>query len=233
MLTNVHRRSLVDDAIDIMRTEVENGTWPVGSRVPTEAELAALLKVSRSTVREAVRVLAYAGILEVRQGDGTYVSNINDPVDAMRRIGRAKLRERVELRIVLDEAVARLAAERRDFEDVARIASALDGLSEQPAELTDLLFDKRFRAFHFAIADASHNAALGSLYRLLTSSIDQAFSAAMARGRRPRGRTAEAPDVPVNLKEHRAVFDAIVRQSPTEAAKAARRLMAPLLAATE
>ncbi|MFC7399434.1 FadR/GntR family transcriptional regulator [Chelatococcus sp. GCM10030263] len=235
MLTHVRRRSLVDDAIDMMRTEVENGTWPVGTRVPTEADLAALLKVSRNTVREAVRVLAYAGILDVRQGDGTYVSNINDPADAIRRIGEAKLRDRLELRLVLDEAVARLAAERRDFEDIARIATTLDALSEQPANLHDMLFDERFRAFHLAIADASHNAALGALYRLLASSIDQAYASGAAHHRRgPLAKTgSKARRSQPDLREHRALFDAVVQQSPDDAANAARRLLAPILAAAD
>jgi DNA-binding FadR family transcriptional regulator len=236
MLKNVRRRSLVDDAIEMMRTEVESGTWPVGTRVPTEAHLAALLKVSRNTVREAVRVLAYAGILDVRQGDGTYVSNINDPADAIRRIGKAKLRDRLELRLVLDEAVARLAAERRDFEDIARLANTLDALSEEPANLHDMVFGERFRTFHLAIADASHNAALGSLYRLLASSIDRAFASGAARhegGRLAKSRGGKAGTSQPDLQEHRALFDAIVRQSPAEAGEAARRVMAPILAAAD
>jgi DNA-binding FadR family transcriptional regulator len=235
MLTHVRRRSLVDDAIEMMRTEVENGTWPVGARVPTEADLAALLKVSRNTVREAVRVLAYAGILDVRQGDGTYVSNINDPGDAIRRIGKAKLRDRLELRLVLDEAVARLAAERRDFEDIARIATTLDALSQEPANLHDMVFDERFRTFHLAIADASHNAALGALYRLLVSAIDRAYASGPAHHRSgPLAKTgSKSRRSEPDLREHRTLFDAVVRQSPDEAATAARRLLAPILAVAD
>jgi len=78
MLTAANRRSLVDNTIDSIRAAILAGTWPIGARVPTETELASLLAVSRNTVREAVSALAHSGLLEVRQGDGTYVRSQTD-----------------------------------------------------------------------------------------------------------------------------------------------------------
>lgn len=72
-LSQLPRRSLVDCAIDAMREKIESGAWPVGERIPKETELAEMLQVGRNTVREAIRVLSHADVLEVRQGDGTYV----------------------------------------------------------------------------------------------------------------------------------------------------------------
>ena len=78
------KRSLVDIAVEAIGDRLAEGVWPVGSRIPTEPELAELLGISRNTVREAVRVLLFAGLLEVRQGDGTYVRARVSPADAMR-----------------------------------------------------------------------------------------------------------------------------------------------------
>ena len=86
------RRSLVDLAVEDIGQRLAAGQWPVDSRIPTEPELAALLGISRNTVREAVRVLLYAGLLEVRQGDGTYVRATTSPAEAMRAISEPPIR---------------------------------------------------------------------------------------------------------------------------------------------
>ena len=65
------KRSLVDIALEQIRQRIDAGHWPLGQRLPPEPELAELLGMSRNTVREAVRVLTFSGVLEVRQGDGT------------------------------------------------------------------------------------------------------------------------------------------------------------------
>jgi DNA-binding FadR family transcriptional regulator len=64
--------------------------------------------------------LLYAGLLEVRQGDGTYVRAMTSPADALRAISRASLREQLEVRAVLEESTARLAALRADAHGLAR-----------------------------------------------------------------------------------------------------------------
>ncbi len=96
------RRSLVDLAVSAMRERLERGEWRVGERIPIEPELAAELGVSRNTVREAVRVLAFSGVLEVRQGDGTYVRSAVDASDVAHGLSRASLREHLEVRAMLE-----------------------------------------------------------------------------------------------------------------------------------
>src|ERR1041384_4924635 len=59
--------------INRLRQQITSGAWPVGSRIPTEPELVAQLGVARNTVREAIRALAHNGLLDIRQGSGTYV----------------------------------------------------------------------------------------------------------------------------------------------------------------
>jgi DNA-binding FadR family transcriptional regulator len=80
-LITTQRTRLVDQVIDQIRELVGSGEWPVGQRIPNEAELVKSLGVGRNTVREAVRAIAHTGILEVRQGDGTYVRATSEVSD--------------------------------------------------------------------------------------------------------------------------------------------------------
>src|ERR1700704_6899695 len=64
------------DAIESIRELIVSGEWGPGTRLPREADLAAQLGLSRNSLREAVRALSLARVLEVRQGDGTYVSSL-------------------------------------------------------------------------------------------------------------------------------------------------------------
>jgi DNA-binding FadR family transcriptional regulator len=67
---------VTDDAIERIRERIASGTWGPGTRLPREADLAKQLGLSRNSLREAVRALSLARVLEVRRGDGTYVSSL-------------------------------------------------------------------------------------------------------------------------------------------------------------
>jgi 2-methylisocitrate lyase-like PEP mutase family enzyme len=73
ILRTAHRASLVDQVIDQLKDQITSGAWVVGDKIPPEPVLSDGIGVGRNTVREAVRALTHAGLLECRQGDGTYV----------------------------------------------------------------------------------------------------------------------------------------------------------------
>src|SRR6266702_1766410 len=72
---------VTDEAIEQIRVLVASGEWGPGTRLPREADLAAQLGLSRNSLREAVRALSLIRVLEVRQGDGTYVSSLDPDGD--------------------------------------------------------------------------------------------------------------------------------------------------------
>src|SRR5258707_12264042 len=84
-LAGIRRGSLCDEVIAQLREQISSGTWPVGDRIPPESELVERLQVGRGTVREAIKALAHIGLLEVRQGDGTYVKSRSELAGALRR----------------------------------------------------------------------------------------------------------------------------------------------------
>ncbi|NWK78453.1 FadR/GntR family transcriptional regulator [Aquitalea sp. LB_tupeE] len=213
------RRSLVDLAVEDIGQRLAAGQWPVDSRIPTEPELAALLGISRNTVREAVRVLLYAGLLEVRQGDGTYVRATTSPAEAMRAISRASLREQLEVRALLEEHTARLAALRASPQDVARIARLLTLRGEQQQYPDPADFINRDLDFHLAIAEASGNAALAELYRYFTLTVQDSILRTMHDEALPD------PD----LASHQAIVDAIAHGDGKAAGEAAAAVTQPLL----
>src|SRR4051794_41831589 len=86
-LRTARRAGLIEQVIDQLREQIVAGTWAIGTRIPTEAELAQLTGTSRNTVREAVQSLVHAGLLERRPGGGADVLAAAEPARAGRRGG--------------------------------------------------------------------------------------------------------------------------------------------------
>ena len=162
------KRSLVDQALEQLRLRIAQGAWAVGERLPTEPELCAELGISRNTVREAMRVLAFSGLIEIRQGDGSYLRSMTDPLGTMRALSHCTLGQAQETRQILEVEAVGLAALRRTPEDLQRLHQALRASGEHyHGDLEhyiqcDLVFHKR-------LVDAAHNPALSELYQYFSS----------------------------------------------------------------
>src|SRR3546814_20079193 len=100
-----------------MRSQINAGEWTPGMRIPTESQLSNSLGVGRNTVREAVRALVHTGVLEVRQGAGTFVLSSRDASGLLQRLDQAALHDTSEVRRALEVEAARLTASRRTDED--------------------------------------------------------------------------------------------------------------------
>ncbi|WP_106397295.1 FadR/GntR family transcriptional regulator [Actinocorallia populi] len=164
-LSAARRTPLFDQVVEQLREQITSGRWPVGSRIPIEPELAEQLGVARGTVREAVRALAHNGLLDIRQGSGTYVAATSELAGVMRRrftgIGRADIRE---LRMTLETSAAALAAVRRTEADLLLLQETLDQRDRAWDEGDTERFVQADAAFHHAVVAAAHNAALTGLY---------------------------------------------------------------------
>nr|WP_245620490.1 FadR/GntR family transcriptional regulator [Cryptosporangium arvum] len=157
--------SLSDQVIATLRAQITSGAWPVGSRIPTEPELVTQLGVARNTVREAVRALAHNGLLDIRQGSGTYVVATSELAGVMRRrFERAPQRDVTELRGALEATAAGLAATRRTDEDLRKLDALLAERERAWASGDRDAFVTADSAFHLAVVAAAHNEVLGELY---------------------------------------------------------------------
>ncbi len=170
-LAATRRSGLVDQIIEQLRETIRQGEWPVGQRIPTEPELVRTLGVGRNTVREAVRALAHTGLLEVRQGAGTYVRATSEVSGAVRRLCGTELREVLQVRRTLEVEGSRLAATARTDTELATLQRLLD---ERDRAFHDGRLDDYVRTdaeFHLAVVEAGHNTLLTELHRGLTEVI--------------------------------------------------------------
>ncbi|PXY28586.1 FadR/GntR family transcriptional regulator [Prauserella flavalba] len=161
---------VVPQVESLLRERLRSGEWRPGQRLPNEVRLAAELGVGRSSVREAVRLLARDGLLDVRHGAGTFVADPPDEgagvvgvIDVGRLVRRARLLEVYEVRRALEVEAARLAAHRVRPEDVERLRAGLrrrrelDGGDAAAFVTADL-------EFHRSVVELSGNALLLSLF---------------------------------------------------------------------
>jgi DNA-binding FadR family transcriptional regulator len=159
------RQTLVEQVIAQLRARVSSGEWPAGGRIPTEPQLVEALEVGRNTIREAVRALVHAGVLECRQGSGTYVTGDDELSRAVvRQATAAHLADVMEVRRALEVEAARLAALRRTPEDLVSLDRALAGRDAAWREGRPADFVEADAVLHTAIVAAAHNSMLAQLY---------------------------------------------------------------------
>jgi DNA-binding FadR family transcriptional regulator len=164
------RIPLTDQVLDVLREQVTTGAWPVGSQIPSEDALVAELKVGRSTVREAVKVLVHGGMLEIRHAKGTFVRSDREGIDPFgRRLGLASSLELAELRRGLEMEACRLIGSARTERDLATLRDLANVRLE--ADTPHGSFVELDLRFHRALVAASHNTLLSDLFERVIESL--------------------------------------------------------------
>ena len=209
-LEAVEARRLYRQVADQLRALIDSGEYRVGSRLPTERDLAEQLKVSRPTVREALIALEVEGRVRIRVGSGIYVSEpaaLAPPLPAAAEIeGPFEL---LRAREFIEGAIAEQAARVATPEDIARIDASLEAMAtvQHPGEAS-MIHD---RAFHVAVAGCLDNAVL---VRVVGELFDQRLNPYFAKlahyFENPQSWNAA-------LAEHRAIRDAIAAHDPDAA----------------
>ncbi|MBX9394587.1 FadR family transcriptional regulator [Streptomyces sp. TRM72054] len=197
--------SLTDKAIAQIRELIRSGALPPGSKLPPEPDLAAQLGLSRNLAREAVKALAVARVLEVRRGDGTYVTSLQ-PSLLLEGLGGAvellqgdsALQDLMEVRRLLEPAATALAATRISDEQLAEVERHLEAMREARDDVERL--NAHDAAFHRAVVSATGNE---TLLTVLEGISGRTLRARIWRGlvdNKAAGRT---------LAEHEAIFRAL------------------------
>src|SRR5688572_5595705 len=207
--------AVTDEAILRIKEMIIAGELAPGDRLPPEKELSEALGLSRSSLREAVKALEIIRVLDVRRGDGTYVTSLTPDtlLDAMSFVvdihQDSSLMELFEVRRILEPAAAAVAAARVAPPDVEELRGLLAALGDSPTVDELVAHDQ---VFHRRIAELAGNAYLASLLETLSSST--------LRARIWRGLSEEGA-VDRTLTEHRAIVDALARgDAPLAAALA-------------
>jgi GntR family transcriptional repressor for pyruvate dehydrogenase complex len=200
--------AVTDEAIEKIKAMIVSGQLRPGQKLAREADLAERLGLSRSSLREAVRALSLVRILDVRQGDGTYVSSLaaDSLLEALTFIVEfhqdASVLELLEVRRILEPAASARAALLIDEGELAGLDALLDRIS--PESSVDELVDNDLE-FHRRVAAAGGNSVLSSLI--------ESLSGPTQRARVWRGLTQEGA-LQRTLLEHRAILGAMRRRDP-------------------
>lgn len=173
----IKRNSLADEVAQRLQEQISRGTYKPSEKLPTEPALMQEFGVGRSTIREAVRILANGGVLRVQQGLGTFVAangGIEEPLP--QRLKRAPFEDLDEVRQLLEVKIAQKAALHRSEADLLKIAECLKRRKEaaaanQLAECIQADID-----FHISIAEACGNTILSDLYKTVAFHLKTHFT---------------------------------------------------------
>lgn len=201
--------ALTDEAIERIKEMIVSGELRPGDRLPKEADLAERLGLSRNSLREAVRALSLIRVLDVRQGDGTYVTSLQPEVlletvafvtDFHRDDSVLHL---LEVRRILEPAATAMAAQVMPDADIAGLGELVDSVADDAADLPGLIAADL--EFHRRIAVGSGNPALASLL--------ESLSAPTLRARIWRGLTQQGAANRTH-EQHQAIQQALLARQP-------------------
>lgn len=179
-LKKQHRQSVVQDVIDCLTAAMINGDLVPGDKIPTEGALSEQLGISRNSVREAIKMLAFLGVLEIRRPEGTFVSDgfsdsmINPMIyGIILNRGDNPNSSLMELREMTEVGVIRLVIDKATDAEIAALKEPLEELKKHclsPKKDTDAAFQAD-NVFHDAIMQIGDNvmvSKINSLVRMLT-----------------------------------------------------------------
>lgn len=209
----IQRQSVTEQAIRQIRDLVTSGKLMPGHKLPPERSLSEMLGVSRPSLREAIRALTAMGVLEIRQGSGTYVSSLSaelltHPLSLVLASNGKSLQGLFEIRLILEVAAARWAASAISDEDLNRLAE-LDRQSHEHIHDLERFIEDDI-AFHHTIHEASANPVLSALMESL-SILGKGSRMVTAQRLQVRERTC---------REHRQIYAALREHDPAASAAA-------------
>jgi GntR family transcriptional repressor for pyruvate dehydrogenase complex len=190
-----------------LQRRVSRGELKPGDRLPTEKALGEAFGVSRAVVREAIARLKADGLIETRQGSGAFVVEAPKTINLRFWQGAGpelgELRDIFELRAMVEGAVAELAAQRRDRDDLLAMKSHLQAMDDAMSSGSD--GTEADDNFHIAMAKATRNAYVGRLVEFLGRHFSDSRKLAW------HGTSHQLAIPHEAQREHRALFEAISR----------------------
>jgi GntR family transcriptional repressor for pyruvate dehydrogenase complex len=212
-LEPVPLQGLTERLVGVMKTWVLEGVIAPGERMPPERELASHLKVSRSSLRPALKTLEVMGVLEARQGSGTYLTEsaetiLRQPSDLLMPLRGVSFAELFEARRAMEIESAASAAARANGDDIAELQALVERMHRNlshpaPYFASDV-------AFHQKIAQVSGNAVFVWFNEMVVKVMAEAWRQRIQRGDRSRS----------TFVEHQAIFAAIEKHEPQAAREA-------------
>jgi len=202
----IRPKKISEEIVEQIRGLISKGDLKPGDRVPSERDMASLLGVSRPSVREAIMVLEAMGLLESRQGGGTFVrslteSSLSDPLTLMVENDPSLLAALVEIRMGLESWSAYLAAQRATDDEIAEMLGIIKQMEKDAASGGwDADVDSRF---HYAITSATHNTLQVHLLDTIHGLFHATIQVTLTEFYRRKGY------LELLLQQHKAIYDAV------------------------
>lgn len=214
----VRQSRVTEDMFEQIFSRIADGNLKSGEKLPTERELAVQFGVSRSTVRETLRMLQHSGLIRIKYGSqgGAFVATddwtpMSNALRLILRLNQTPFAQLLEARTIIEAASARLAAERATPEHLATMRNSLERLAANLEDAT-VLYEANTE-FHLAIAHAADNlviqATVQAIQKLIAVSLEDLV----------RGRTSAE----IILDSHNEIFNAIQEHNADAAQLAMNR----------
>ena len=220
-MTNVFKpirpKKISEEIVTQIKVLISEGQLKPGERVPSERELAALLGVSRPSVREAIMVLEAMGLVESRQGGGTFVrslteSTLADPLTSLVEKNPRMLHHLAEVRMGLETWSAYLAAQRATDEEIETLRKLVAEMERQAEDGGwDAEIDTRF---HYAITTATHNTIQLHVLNTIQGLFHTTIMVALTEFYQKEGY------IKMLLEHHRTIMERIAARDPDGARQA-------------
>jgi Transcriptional regulators len=165
-MESIHSHSVYQKVIENISTQIQQGTFQVGQRLPSERDFAARLGVARGSLREALRTLQQQGILETRP-NGRYLVRTtweNETDSLYQELEKAELADLIEARFVLEDKIVALACERATTGELKLIKETLSRAFSEFKRSPDYFVVTHDNLFHLAIVNAAHNVVFSNIY---------------------------------------------------------------------
>lgn len=214
MYLPIQSERLYEQIVEQIEKRIVAGDLKVGDQLPPERELAEKFAVSRTAIREAVKTLREKGLIEIRPGRGTFVTDgthsaVRQSLSLLMKFGSGKgIANLVEVREILEPEIAALAATRITGEYISAMAEAIK-IMDGALDKVDIFVEADLD-FHLALAEATENPIIPLL---MDSIID------LLREQRKRTGSA-ASGLARGQAHHRAIMEAVIRHDPEAARKA-------------
>jgi len=219
-LSPIRTKRLYEEIVEQIKKLLADGKLKPGDKLLAERELADRFQVSRASVREAIRTLEMLGIIDIRPGEGTFIrgtetDDIIRPLAMFLAVERNSTLDMFELRRIFETATASFAAQRATPEELDQIEATLESMKERLNVQDSEKGEEYDAAFHFAIAEATHNSLLTRLFKTVSGDFAKANSAARRQLYLDNVNNAQRI-----IDQHSDILAAIRSGSPKAASKA-------------
>jgi GntR family transcriptional repressor for pyruvate dehydrogenase complex len=203
----IRSKNKSDMVVEKMLEYIADGRYRVGDSLPTENELCEQFGVSRVTIRESLKQLSVLGIVDIRQGGGTYLNRItpDSVINLLYPLLLIESNDQIELfeaRICIEKGIAQLAAKNRTQDDINIMEKLIAEMEECVKTKNPFRYNDLDNLFHNAIALASKNQVLINIYTMLGK----------VRERNIRNVNTSVELIADSLQGHKNLLNAIVYQ---------------------